>query len=481
MAANSVRSPGSRLSDDLYRLYLMALAWLVFPVYGEAFATILPTSQGVFDWAYPIAAVGVQAGWLWSGARGGPMMISRASVVHELGAPVPAHTVLAPQLLRQAVAWGVGGAMVGGVFTSLGDNFSFSAASSISAAGFLLFYAAVVWAATFMIGVRTTGSARTLYIGASAGAAILLTVTVLIDGTITSAVVLIVLLLVALAGSATAWRALDQAPVQSLWQRSRNLESARSAMLEVDFHRMMVDLRGAGDDKAEGTTRLPSGPWISMWRAVAPIRHALPWSAVRLAMGLTASVLLVTFAPFSEGIVILSFAAVWLVLGYEITRGVAAIAGQVSFLVHYPRSSLPLLAGQLVASLVLGTVLIASSIGWRFAVDTDEAIAATIVAFMGVLAGALQARLGSPDTTSFVERYGLQNAAALLWARALAGPLVAVITAVLAFHGFAAPPDLVVFDSDVAVDLGQLARTLLPALFLMTLVPLLRPLKKVVR
>ena len=139
-----MRSPGSRLSDDLYRLYLMALAWLVFPVYGEGIAVVLPTADSTMRWVFPIIAVGVQLGSLWSGARGGPMSVSRASIIHELGAPVPAKRVLAPQLLRQAVAWGTGAAMVGGVLTSFGNNFGFAAAAVVSAACFLLLFAAVV-------------------------------------------------------------------------------------------------------------------------------------------------------------------------------------------------------------------------------------------------------------------------------------------------------------------------------------------------
>jgi len=51
-------------------------------------------------------------------------MVTRASLIHELGGAVSPRKVLVPQLLRQAMAWGVGGALVGGVLTSLGGDYS---------------------------------------------------------------------------------------------------------------------------------------------------------------------------------------------------------------------------------------------------------------------------------------------------------------------------------------------------------------------
>lgn len=480
MARNAVRSPGSRLGDDLYRLYLAALAWLVFPVYGEIFAVILPTSATTMRWTFPIAAICAQLGWLWSGSRGGPMAVTRASIVHELAAPVPRRRVLAPQLLRQAVAWGAGAAMVGGILTSFGDSYAFSIAFPVSVACFLLAFGAVMWALVVMVGGRATASERLPYLASALIAAIGVSVVAILTEDITSMQALTVFGVAAVAGSAVAWHALDRVPVRTVWERARNLESARSAMLEVDFHRMMIDLRGAGDDKAEGETRLPSG-WLPLWRCIAPIRHALPWSGIRLAASVIAAVLLLLFAPQDQGVVLLATGAVWLLLGYEITRGIASVAGQVSFLLHYPRNSAVLLAGQLAASVLLGGAAIALVYGWWFAVDTTEATVAVIVASMGVLGGGVQARLGSPNTTEMVQEYGLQNAAAALWLRAATAPIAVLVTIIVVFHGFALQPVDIGFDLGFDIDLAGPARWLIAVLFLVSIATCLRPLEKAAR
>lgn len=484
MATKQVRTPGSRLGDDLYRLYLVALGWLFFPVYGEFFAFLLPTSNSALQWAYPIAAVAIQLGWIWSGFRGGPMSVSRASIIHELGAAVSPRSVLAPQLLRQAVAWGAGGALVGGVLTSIGDNFAFSISLPVSVACFLLLFSAVMWASVTMIAVRASGSLRMTYLGVAVIAGAIAVAVVVATGDVTSNFVLLTFAVLAVVGAAVAWIALDEVPVPSVWQRAGNLEAARSAMLEVDLHRMMIDLRGAGDNRATGTTRAPTR-WLAMWRCLAPIRHAVPWSGFRVATCLVSAVLLLLLAPIDQGVVLLAIGAVWLVLGYEITRGIASVADHVSLLLHYPHNSFRLLASQLAASTVLGTALMSLTYGWWFLIDEQAAVVSMIIAAMGVVGGALQARLGSPDTTHFIETYGLANASAVLWARAAAGPLAVVVTVVLVFHGFALQPleigsDLEsVFGSDL--DVTTPARLLIGVVFVVSVSMTLRPLEKVTK
>ncbi len=451
----------------------------MFPVYGEGFAVVLPTSEATMQWVFPIAAICAQLGWIWSGARGGPMAVSRASIVHELAAPASRRRVLAPQLLRQAVAWGAGAAMTGGVLTSFGDSHQFSVAFPVSVACFLLAFGAVMWALVLMVGCRTVGPLRIAYVGSGCLAATLVALAVLLDASITTGVVLAVLGGIALAATAVAWHALDSVPVRLIWERARNLESARSAMLEVDFHRMMIDLRGAGDDRAVGHTQAPSR-WLAMWRCLAPIRHALPWSGIRLPANAIAATLLLVWAPQDQGVVLIATGAVWLFVGYELTRGLASVAGHVSFLMHYPHNSGRLLAGQLAASLVLGTGFLAVVYGWSFASSRDVAIVPVIVAGMGIMGGAIQARLGSPNTTLMVQRYGLQNAAAALWMRAAAGPIAVLAAIIFVFHGFSLQPIDLGLGDGLDFELASPARWLLGLLFLGSVATCLRPLEKVV-
>ena len=108
-----------------------------------------------------------------------------------------------------------------------------------------------------------------------------------------------------------------------------------------------------------------------------------------------------------------------------------------------------------------------------FAADPTAAIAATVLAAMGIVGGAVQARLGSPDTAAIVERFGLQPAASVLWARASAAPLAVLLAIVFVYHGVVAPGEL-----EVGIDLTGPARLLLAAVFLMSTAVSIQPLRK---
>lgn len=478
MAGNAIRSPGSRLSDDLYRLYLVAMSWLIFPVYGDIFEAVLPTSQSTLRWVFPALAIVTQLGWLWSGFRGGPMTVTRASLVLELGAPVSARTILGPQLLRQAIGWGAGGVVLGGTLTALGDDFAFASALVASAAGFLLGFGAGAWACTLMVGVRSAGTTRTLYVGLAAVACVAVIATALVASDLTSGASLAVLGAVAAIGSVTAWQALEAVPLPLLWKRARSLEDARSALQQVDFHRVLVNLRNAGESRPIGRSRRP-GRWLSWWRLFAPIRHGLPWSGLRIAAGVGAGVLLLLSGDLDQGFVLAAFGAVWLLVGYELTRALASIVEHSSFDVHYPRSSLPLIAGQVLVTFVIGVALIVPVTGWWLLNDSIEGRAAAIVAFSGIVAGALQARLGSPDTARFVNQFSLQGAAGLLWARALAAPLWVVIIVVLAFHGYELQTNE--FLSEAQIEVAPIALSVLPAAFIGVVLVCINPLRSLTR
>ena len=474
------RTAQSRLSDDLYRLYLVAMGWLLFPVYGEFFALALPTSPAALEWVFPIAVIGAQLGWLWSGARGGPMMVLQGSIIHELLAPVSARRTLAPQLLRQALAWGTAGAVLGGLLTSLAGEFTFTRASQVSIAGFLLALGATFWGANLMVGVRSTGPLQALLVGASAAAAVTATVASLVLDRVGNGASLGVLAFVATVGASLSYKSLDNVPVHSLWHRARRLESARSALLAVDLHRMLIDLRRAGESTAVGNSRPPTGHWLSAWRAIAPLRHGTPWSAIRIGAATTAALLLAIFDTLDEGIALAAFGLMWLVVGYELTRGLAALADHVGFVVHFPKGSFQLLIGQLAASVAFASVLIVAINGWLFFVDSQTGAGAVILAVMGILAGAVQARLGSPPTATFMQNYGVSNAAALLWMRAAAAPIIIAVTVLLAFHGYL-QPDLIEPPALIPIDISAFARSAVFAVGIGAAVTAVVPLERALR
>ena len=478
--STNARTAQSRLSDDLYRLYLVALSWLLFPIYGEVFAAVLPSSPESVEWVFTIGVIAVQLGWLWSGIRGGPMMVLQGSIVHELLAPISPRQTLAPQLLRQSLAWAAIGAVVSGFVTSLGGQFTFAQAGRVSVAGFLIGLGSIPWGVSVMTGWRSHGQRRTMLVGGPVLAALITSIAVLTAGPVGSNFTLAVFAVTSLAGFGFAWMALDEIPIPSLWQRARRLESARSAFLEVDLHRMLVDLRRAGESAPIGTTRLPTGRWLSAWRWAAPIRHAMPWSSIRLVAGVAASILLIAFDALEHGVWLSVFGVAWLFIGYEITRGLAALADHVGFVSHFPGGSMRLLVGQLVASLIFGGALITIGAAWSMLIDFGLGAGATLLAFAGILGGAMQARLGSPPTATFMQKYGIQMAAGLLWTRAAAAPLALLVVVILTFHGYV-DPGLIVIPEIAEFDIAGAARGVIPAVLIGAALAAVQPLESALR
>ena len=475
-----VRTAQSRLSDDLYRLYLTALSWLLFPVYGEVFAAVLPSSPAAVEAMFAIGVVAAQIGWLWSGIRGGPMMVLQGSIVHELLAPVSPRQTLAPQLLRQSLAWAAVGAVASGLLSSLGGEFSFAVAGRVSVAGFLVGLGAIAWGVSVMAGWRSEGRRRGVLVSASFVSAIIVSTAAVLLGPVGNGTTLGIFALAAIAGFGAASFGLDEMPVASLWQRARRLESARSAFLEVDLHRMLVDLRRAGESAPVGTSRLPTGRWVSGWRWAAPIRHAMPWSLIRLAGGIAASILLIVFDALDEGVWLAAFGVAWLFIGYEITRGLAALADHIGFVSHFPGGSFRLLLGQLTASLLFGGLLIGAGAAWLLLIDSSAGAGATLLGLGGVLTGAMQARLGSPPTATFMQKYGIQMASGLLWARAAAAPLLVLTIVLLTFHGYIEPQPIYIPEL-IELDIAGAARAAVPLVLLAAAVTAVLPLEKALR
>ena len=170
----------------------------------------------------------------------------------------------------------------------------------------------------------------------------------------------------------------------------------------------------------------------------------------------------------------------WLVVGYELTRGLAALADHVGFVVHFPKGSFQLLIGQLAASVAFASVLIVAINGWLFFVDSQTGAGAVILAVMGILAGAVQARLGSPPTATFMQNYGVSNAAALLWMRAAAAPIIIAVTVLLAFHGYL-QPGLIEPPALIPIDISAFARSAVFAVGIGAAVAAVVPLERALR
>ena len=206
----------------------------------------------------------------------------------------------------------------------------------------------------------------------------------------------------------------------------------------------------------------------------------MPWSIIRLGAGVAASILLIAFDALEHGVWLSIFGVAWLFIGYEITRGLAALADHVGFVSHFPGGSMRLLVGQLVASLIFGGALIAIGAAWSMLIDFGLGAGATLLAFAGILGGAMQARLGSPPTATFMQKYGIQMAAGLLWARAAAAPLALLVVVILTFHGYV-DPGLIVIPEIAEFDIAGAARGVIPAVLIGAALAAVQPLENALR
>ncbi len=440
-------TPSSRLGDDLYRVYLACLAWFFLPFYGALFNELLPSEWSQFDDAFDIAVVVACLAGIWSGARGGPLMVTRAVILHELGSPVSKRRLLLPWLIRQAAAWAMAGAVTATVLIVLADqeSFGYRLAFSTSAAAILAAWAAVFLAASTMVATHQRGQAYRI------GAGVFLVLVIVVGAVVLGTSMrgpsgIAVLSFAAAASTLLAAVALGFAPVEPMWRRATAVESMRSSLQQFQFQRVLVDLRNATEQPPFSTgSRLAwSGLPLPLWRHVAAVQHALVWHLLRLA-GFTAGLAaLFWWGDLDQGVVALGLAACALLIGIEVSGAVAATADQLSFVVHYPKGSGPILRSQVVTSVLIAAVLgVCAVIGRTF--DEPRAGAGVLVICVaGALGATVQARLGSPDVALLLEKVGPEMLTNVLWARALLGPLLLLSTTVVVYHQF--------FRSDALVD-----------------------------
>lgn len=443
---------GSRLGDDLYSLYLAGLAWLLLPIYSSIVAVALPSDLGHFDRVVDLAVAVIVVAPLWFGYRGGPILVNRAVVLHELGAPSGRRAVLVPRLARQAVAYGAVAALAADALTVMGGGFSTSpyrlVARDSFVAGVATFAAVALTVGWLVVWKTEPADPEALRptvrrsIGAINLAASAAVVAVVVSGrSLTSSIGVAALLAGAVLGVATAWVAAGSVPIHHLWRRATALEGMRSAAQSFDFQRVLVSLRRAVDQTEARRSRFPlSRRWMprGLWRYLAGFERGWNTRLGQLVVGAVAAGVVATAGP-SNGLVALAISAAGMVVGLELASPVAAAAGQSSFTVHYPRGSAPVLRSHLVTAVVAAAVLAGLAVGWLALGDSPTAALAGGGLFVfGTLAAAVQGRLGSPDLLWLTEHLGTFVAQAL-WVRALLGPLLSLGLTIVVFHGWLRP------------------------------------------
>ncbi len=447
----SLDSPdGSRFGDDLYSLYLAAIAWAVIPMYASAVAQVLPSDINDFSRLVDVASALALLAPIWFGYRGGPFLVNRAVVLHELGSPLDPREVLGPRLVRQAVAYAALAGLAANALTAMGDpeEFGYRLAARNSAVAALAVLAAVFQIPGWLVALKASRSGASggrgrpwLAVAANLAATVAVGVVVYTDRSLGSPLGLVALAAALVLGAASAWSVLGRVPVPHLWRRATALDEMRSAALSFDFQRVLVSLRRAVDQtEAHRSPVRLARRWMprALWRYLASVERGWNTRLGQVAAGAAAAALAARADP-ANGVVALALAAAGMVVGFELASPIASTAGQIWFGVHYPRGSSPVLRGQLATAVVIAFVISAAALGWLAGSEpAGTALASTGLFAFGTVAAAVQGRLGSPDLAWLADKLGTMVAPAL-WIRALAGPILCLALTVVVSHGWLRP------------------------------------------
>lgn len=435
-------SPGSRLSDDLYSLYLAGLGWLILPFYGDGLAEVLPSNYQSVDRGVDILVAVVVASALWSGWRGGPLLVSRAGVIHELASGASRRAMLYPRLLRQITAR----AAIAAVGASLGLALSipgeYSVGPSVTISVVAALAAALNASQSMLWHVAWSGGQRPNPVLVSLSAiapGVCISLSVAKVSFFSGAGLGTLAGLTAASVSASVYL-LDRAPIDRLWGRARALETMRSSMQTVDFQQMLLEVRRATDSQRRVGPALARA-WMPtpLWRQVAALQHGLLGQLARLSTSCIAIVVLLRFADPGQGIVALVLAGCIALIGVDLAVPIGSTASQLTFLVHYRNGSARVLQGQMFTAVLVAMVIGGVVTATEWGVDVPTAQGVLLLFFVGTLASLMQARLGSPDVASWATTLGPASLGPLLWARALLGPLMLLGATIAISHQYLRP------------------------------------------
>lgn len=416
--------------------------WIFLPFWASFLAELLPSQWDQFDRGFSVAVIAIGFFGAWSGLRGGPLMLTRSAIVHELGAPISKRSLLLPWLTRQAVAW----AMVTGVLATVTlvladrDAFTYSEAFAVSVTAAVVSLSSICVGVTCLAAIHGKFHTTALLVAT----AVMLTAPVavlVVAGSLVSLVAVLALVGLLVVSAAFAIYALEGVPVELLWKRAWAVEAMRSSTQSLDFQRVLLDLRNATERPPYGSRqllalrRLP----LPLWRHLAGVQHTWRWHLARLGANTVLLAVLAWWGTTTEGMVALALAGASLLLGLEVTGALAATADQPAFVVHYPHGSRRVLQGQTITTIALSLGITAVVVAGRFADSAGTVAGILLIAIAGSVGASMQARLGSPDLSAMIATYGVESVSAVLWVRAMLGPLLVLVTTILVFHQFLRP------------------------------------------
>ena len=376
-------------------------------------------------------------------------------MIHELGSPVSRRRLLLPRLIRQAVGWAVIVADLASLMLVLADSeaFGFESAFRVSAVGALAAAGALFQASSWLVVLRGADRRRILGGIATAIAPLALAGYAVLGGRFTSGPGLLVLSSTTLWSLTVGTYLIAEAPVETLWNRALALVSLRSAVQTADFRRVLLDVRSVSDQAARGrpSTLLPNWLPTQLWRYLAAARNIVVPHVTRLAISLILLGVLLS-SDIEQGIVVFGVAACLAFVGLELSGPLAATADHLTLAIHYRRGSGRVLSAQVVLTLLLAVILASAAIAAAAAfggLDSNPRLLTGLILLTvaGGLSATIQARLGSPDLVALLDKVGPGMIGLILWARALAGPLLLLAVTVAVFHRHVRPEYLLRLDA----------------------------------
>ncbi|MBV1861290.1 MAG: hypothetical protein KUG77_22925, partial [Nannocystaceae bacterium] len=248
----------SRFLSDLYILYLAAILWFIVPVYGMGLALILPSDVQGFDAGLDILGACAGLGALTWGARGGPLALSRSTIVYELGSPVSRTRLLSPALARQTLFGAMFAALAGVLMLAIngGAEDGLAGPARVSAVCLSTAAALVLQAAGWLVVLHGHAGPRRVLGAANIVVSLATPVFVASGGSLSSTVGLTLVAAVVVVSGGVAVVGLQWVPIDVLWKQAAALDAMRSSMQTFDFHRVLLDLRRASGPKRVGRIRL---------------------------------------------------------------------------------------------------------------------------------------------------------------------------------------------------------------------------------
>lgn len=400
-------------------------AWIVLPIYAGLVAGLLPLTDGDVDRFLTVVVVMVGAVALWSGIRGGPLLMSEAQVLLGLSSRsgLPARIAVTRQALFVGGFVGLGAAWLTVMAAGGSPEWALSAERTMVGmeVGVSVVSLAVLWNVD---GPWWIDRVSALVVST------LMALSVLTGGDIESLVGPLGLL--ALIAMVLAVLRSPDIRLDRLWSRSLVLEELQYGAALLDFRSALAALRSSRDGprvprRPPGPGRLP--PWL--WRPLRSLAGSPSLVMVRV-VAMVGGVALFLVVLQDTAARLAAVAGVLALGAVDLTTPLASVVGKPLLL----RSSriparLTLLTETLVGVLL---TLAAGIIGWAIVSGVPgepHAAAIIAVALAAGASSAVQARLGSPDLGAIISRFGPERIQGTLATRA-AAPIIALLLTVSA-------------------------------------------------